>query len=262
MNLIDTHAHLDMPELLDRIQEVLKSARDNKVMHIITVGISLESSHKAITLAQSYPSLSATAGIHPHGAHELSPSEEARLIALLEQPCVVALGETGLDFYRNYSPRDDQIRCFGQQLDIAVTVGKPVVFHIRNAFSEFFRIVYPYAEKISAGVVHCFSGDWSVARKCLDMGFYLSIPGVVTYPKAIELQEVVKKAPLESLLLETDAPFLAPMPFRGRVNEPAYVVNTARKIAELRNEDFEDVAVTTTRNALKVFGIKIQGPEE
>ncbi|SFM69284.1 TatD family hydrolase [Thermodesulforhabdus norvegica] len=258
MYLIDTHAHLDMPELFPQLTDVLDRAKKNNLIHIVTVGINLESSHRAADIAETHSFVSATAGIHPHGAHDLSQEEQEQLVALLEKPRVVALGETGLDFYRNYSPRDDQIRCFGQQLDIAVAAGKPVVFHIREAFQKFFEILRPYTGRIKAGIVHCFSGDWPVARRCLDMGLYLSIPGVVTYPKAVALQEVVKKAPLERLLVETDAPFLTPAPFRGKVNEPAYVVHTARKIAELRKEDFEKVAHITTENAMDVFKLGIR----
>lgn len=256
MQLIDTHAHLDMQELYLRLQEVFNRSQEHNIVHIITVGINMESNAMAVSLSETYSFVSATVGVHPHEAHDLSTDEQDNLRKWLSLPHVVGAGEIGLDFYRNYSPRADQIRCFGQQLDIAANARKPIVFHIRNAFPDFFRIVRPFIGHLASGIVHCFSGDWSIAQKCLEMGFFLSIPGVVTYPKALDLHDVVKKAPLESLLLETDAPFLTPVPFRGKINEPAYVYYTAQKIAGLRGESINNIAMITTANAIRAFNLK------
>lgn len=257
MKLVDTHAHLDFPELLHDLDGVFSRARERFVVHIVTVGIDMESSVKSLELARSYPHVSATAGIHPHAAHELTLEEEGHLRALVSNPEVVAVGEIGLDYYRDRQPRHVQRKCFAQQLDIAVDAKKPTVFHIRDAFDDFFSVVKPVASKLVAAVVHCFSGDWDIARKCLDLGFYISVPGVVTYPKAFTLQDVVKKLPVDRMLFETDAPFLAPVPYRGKSNEPSYVYYTAEKVAEIRQEALDFLVEQTTQNAVRAFGISL-----
>jgi TatD DNase family protein len=178
------------------------------------------------------------------------------MAALARNPKVVALGEMGLDYFRDRQPRPVQRRCFGQQLELAAEMKLPAVFHIRDAFEDFFREVMPWVPKLVPSVLHCFSGDWPVAKKALDLGFYLSIPGTVTYKNAVAQQEVVQKAPLERLLVETDAPFLTPVPFRGKPNEPALVRYTAHRIAELSGCPLETVARATTRNAYKVLGLE------
>ncbi len=257
MQLIDTHAHLDFPELYSDLNGVFKRAKDKGVVHIITVGISLETSEKALKLAESFDNVSATAGIHPHGAHLLSPEEKNQIKDLLSSEFVVAMGEIGLDYYRNYQPQDVQKRCFIEQMEIASESNKPVVFHVRQAFDDFLKIVKPFSRRIKTGIVHCFSGDWQIAKLCLGMGFFISIPGVVTFSKAFMLQNVVKNVPLDSILIETDAPFLAPEPYRGKPNEPSYVWYTAKKIAELRGMDIEEIGAITTRNAIRAFGLNI-----
>ncbi len=257
MQLIDTHAHLDFPELYGDLNGVFERARDKGVIHIVTVGISLETSEKALKLAENYENVSATAGIHPHGAHLLSSEEKNQIKKLLSSKHVVAMGEIGLDYYRDYQPRDIQKRCFIEQMEIASELNKPVVFHVRQAFDDFLEIVKPFSKQIRTGIVHCFSGDWQIAKLCLEMGFFISVPGVVTFSKASTLQNVVKKVPLDSLLVETDAPFLAPEPYRGKPNEPSYVWYTAKKIAELRDMDMEEIGAITTRNAIRAFDLDI-----
>ena len=257
MKLVDTHAHLDFPELSQDLDGVFNRARKNFVVHIITVGIDIESSKKSLEFARSFPWVSATAGIHPHGAHELSQDEERPLRELVAHPEVVAVGEIGLDYYRDRQPRHIQRKCFEQQLAIAADAKKPVVFHIRDAFEDFLSIIKPVAGKLAGGVVHCFSGDWEIAKKCLDLGFYISIPGVVTYPKAFTLQDVVKKLPLDRMLLETDAPFLTPVPYRGKPNEPSYVYHTAEKVAQIKEVALETLAEETSRNAARIFGVSV-----
>ncbi|MEJ5299963.1 MAG: TatD family hydrolase [Thermodesulforhabdaceae bacterium] len=258
MMLIDTHAHLDFPELSQDLEGVFRRALERSVVHIVTVGIDLKSSFFALKLAQSFPRVSATAGVHPHGAHELSAQEKDQLRDLLAKKEVVALGEIGLDYYRDRQPRAIQRRCFQEQLEIAVEVGKPVVFHVREAFDDFFSLVEPVAPKLAGGVVHCFSGDWEIAKRCLDLGFYISIPGVITYSNALILRDVVKRVPVNSILVETDAPFLAPVPYRGKPNEPSYVFYTAMEIANIKGMDLESLGDQTTQNAIRVFNISIQ----
>ncbi|HOV85467.1 MAG TPA: TatD family hydrolase, partial [Syntrophobacteraceae bacterium] len=176
--------------------------------------------------------------------------------ALAAGPRVVALGEIGLDFYRDRQPRSSQTRCLRQQLELAVELKSPVIFHIRDAYEEFLRVIGDYPSLRGNGVMHCFSGTWDIAGKCLDLGFYLSVPGTVTFSKAETQQQVARNIPLDRLLVETDAPYLTPVPYRGKVNEPAYVRYTAQKIAELRNSTLEEIAHETTANARRVFSIQ------
>jgi TatD DNase family protein len=251
--LIDTHAHLDFPEFAGDVRAVLERAKKAGVHEVVSIGISLASSEKAAELADRYPEVYATVGIHPHDAVPLSEKQLAALEALARRRRVVAVGEIGLDYYRDRRPRATQQQCLRQQLEVACKTHLPVVFHIREAHADFFTIVTDYAPSLNGVVLHCFSGDWGVARRCLDMGFYLSIPGTVTFPKAEKQQEVVRRAPLDRLLLETDAPYLAPVPHRGKVNEPAFTRYTAEKVAELRSCSLEEVARQTTANAHQVF---------
>lgn len=253
--LIDSHAHLDFPEFAGDMQGVLDRARQNGVTRVITIGIDAASSAAAADLALAHPSIYATAGIHPHDARHLTPGETDALRAIALRPKVLAIGETGLDYYRNRQPREIQRNCLRMQIELARDLKLPVVFHIREAFDDFFTIASEYASVLEGSILHCFSGDWKTARRCLDMGFHLSIPGTVTFSKAETQQDVARKAPLDRLLVETDAPYLAPVPYRGKVNEPSYVLHTARKIAELRGMAFEDLATATTANTLRAFHI-------
>jgi TatD DNase family protein len=253
--LIDTHAHLDFPEFCHDIRGVLDRAGKRGVQEIVTIGIDLVSSHRAANLAEAHTEVYATAGIHPHGARELDGETLLSLEGLACKEKVVAVGEVGLDYYRDRQPRPIQRRCLEQQLELAAQVSLPVVFHIRDAFDDFFKIIKAHRPRLAGGILHCFSGDWDIARTCLDMGFYISIPGTVTFPKAEAQQEVAKRAPLDRILVETDAPYLAPLPYRGKVNEPAFVYYTAEKIATLRGCTIEEVGARTTANAHEVFGI-------
>jgi TatD DNase family protein len=254
--LIDTHAHLDFPEFSEDLKGVLERANEAGVKKVVTIGISLTSSRKAVELANTHPEIHATVGIHPHGASSLTDQQLETLENLARSKRVLAIGEVGLDYYRDRQPRDIQQECLRQQLGLACKIELPVVFHIREAHGDFFTVIKDYVPALKGVVLHCFSGDWTVAKRCLDMGFYLSIPGTVTFPKAEIQQKVVRLAPLDRLLLETDAPYLAPVPFRGKVNEPAFVLYTAQKVANLRRCSLEEVAHQTTTNAHNIFGIE------
>jgi TatD DNase family protein len=253
--LIDTHAHLDFPELSGDLEGVLRRARENGVLQIIAIGIDLPSSRRAMELARNYPCIHSTIGIHPHNAHPLSDGSLGDLLEMAKEEKVLAIGEIGLDYFRNHQPRDIQRECLRQQLELACSARLPVVFHIRDAFDDFLDIAPGFVSRLPGLVLHCFSGDWPTAKRCLDLGAYLSIPGTVTFPKAANQREVAGRAPLERLLLETDSPYLAPVPFRGKNNEPSYLIHTARKVAELRGEAIEEVSGVTTGNAHRVFGI-------
>ncbi len=253
--LIDTHAHLDFPEFAGSIPATIKRAAEAGVSMIVTIGIDIETSRKAARIAGSHDRIYASAGIHPHASFSMNARDLQELDKIAANRRVVAIGEIGLDYFRDRQPRPIQRECMKHQIEMAVRTAKPAIFHIRDAWEDFFRIVPEFASSLPPSVMHCFSGDWRVARRCLDMGFYLSIPGVVTFPKAELLQEVVKRAPLDRLLVETDSPYLAPVPYRGKTNEPAFVLHTARKIAECRKEPFEKVAAHTTQNARTVFSM-------
>jgi TatD DNase family protein len=253
--LIDTHAHLDFPEFAGDLNGVLMRAADNGVTRIVTIGIDVASSSRAVELAQSLPQVFATVGIHPHGATVLSDQTLDDLRRLARQRRVVAIGEIGLDYYRDRQPRDIQRQCLRQQLDLAVELGLPVVIHVRSAYPDFMSMIEDYAAALPGVVLHCFSGDWEVAERALEWGFYLSIPGTVTFAKAEIQQQVVQRMPLERLVLETDAPFLAPVPYRGKSNEPSYLLYTAQKVADLRRVPLEAVARQTALNAEQVFDL-------
>jgi len=234
--------------------EVIRRAKDAGVDLIIAIGIDLEDCERAVSIAGKYDEVYATVGIHPHHANEIDEKTYDSLRVMATHEKVVAFGEIGLDFFRNLSPREVQIKRFGEQLELADELGLPVVIHDREAHSETLRMLEKWNGD-KRGIIHCFSGDYGMARKCLDMGFYISIAGNVTFKKSETLREVVKKAPINRLLVETDSPFLTPHPKRGERNEPANVVYTARKVAEIKDLPIEDVERITSENTLNVFGI-------
>lgn len=252
--LIDSHAHLELGNFDRDRDAVVERARAAGLEAIVTVGIDLEDSRKAVSLANRYDMVWATVGVHPHDAKSIGAETYDELKLLAAEDKVVAYGEIGLDFFKNYSPRDKQIARFGEQLDLCRDLGLPVIIHDRDAHGETLAMLTEHRGSLT-GVVHCFSGDYAMARRCLDLGYYISIPGTVTYGKADVLREVARKIPLDRLMVETDAPFLSPEPKRGKRNEPAFVAYTARKIADLRGESFELVAAKTTENARNLFGI-------
>jgi len=251
--LVDTHCHLDFEDLVAEQKGILARARQAGVLQLITIGIDLSSSQRAIALAEANGEIYSTVGIHPHNASELSSEDIQELLTLGRKPRVVAYGEIGLDFYRNYQPRSVQIACLNQQLELARQLGLPVVIHEREAHEEVYQILREHKVWEMGGAMHCFSGDWSLAQKCLDLGLYLSIAGTVTFAKSNILQDVVRNCPLDRLLLETDAPFLAPVPKRGKGNEPAFLIHTAEKIATLNELSLAAVAKQTTSNARQLF---------
>ncbi|MBP8645231.1 MAG: TatD family hydrolase [Syntrophobacteraceae bacterium] len=253
--LVDTHAHLDFPEFIHDIPGVLSRAREANVTKVITIGIDLQSSRQAIQLAREYEPIHATVGIHPHEAGQLSRDDLDLMRRLAVEKPVVAIGEIGLDFFRDRRPRSIQLSCMRRQIELAIQLNLPAVFHVRDAHQEFLGVIREYPAIWGNAVLHCFSGSWDIARKCLDLGFYLSIPGTVTFSKAETQQQVARNTPLERLLVETDAPYLAPVPHRGKVNEPAYLPYTARKIAELRGVLFDTIAQETSTNAKRIFNL-------
>lgn len=249
----DSHAHLDMPEYDQDRDEVLKRAFQGGVQRIITIGIDLASSLKALELAGKYDFIFSTVGYHPHNAKEVDPNVLDRLSQLAREPKVVAWGEIGLDFFRRHSSPERQRAAFHEQLDLARLLDLPVIIHSRDANEEIVQDLRKRKNHNQNGVVHCFSGDYRTAVELVDMGFYISIPGTVTYKNASVVQDVAARLPLDHLLVETDAPYLTPVPHRGKRNEPLFVTHTVRKIAELRHLDFEEVAARTSENAKRLF---------
>jgi TatD DNase family protein len=254
--LIDSHAHLEMPEFKRDLRTVIQRAKESGVEYIFTVGTEKQDWKRALEIAHSHPSIYAILGVHPHNAKEIDDQTYPMLKELCQDGKVKAYGEIGLDFFRNLSPRDLQIRRFREQIELAKELRLPIVVHDREAHQETMEILKSEKAEECGGIIHCFSGDDEMAKVCMDMGFYISIPGSVTFKKAESFREIVKNLPLKSLLVETDAPFLTPEPFRGRRNEPSYVRYTAQKVAEIKNVSFEKVAEVTTENALKVYRLK------
>ena len=252
--LIDTHAHLEMSDFDEDRDDVIERAIESSVHAIIAVGISLEDSEAALALAQQYDAVYATVGVHPHDAQGIDDATYDGLRRLAQHEKVVAYGEIGLDFYRDRSPRDIQIRRFEEQLNLAAELDLPVVIHSRDAHRETYEMLRRQRGRLR-GVLHCFSGDYTMATRYIDLGYYLSIPGTITFPKAEALVEVVQKVPLDSLLIETDSPYLTPVPNRGKRNEPANVAYVAQKISEIRGLTLEAVGRATTDNAVDLFGI-------
>ena len=264
IELIDTHCHLDMNAYWDVIPDILSQSMKNGVTKIITIGIDLESSHKAIELARNFPGVWATIGVHPHNA-AVENSQEIYLqlerLALEKANKVVGYGEVGLDYAKNYAPHDLQVDCFQKQLKIAKKLNLPIIIHDRDAHEETLDLLKAHTPFPAGGVMHCFSGDIHFARDIVDLGLYISIPGIVTFKNSGDMQQVARAIPLERIILETDGPFLAPVPFRGKVNQPEYLLFTAQKIADLRKISLDEVARETTKNAIRLFRLD-QGDTE
>ncbi|MEN6621742.1 MAG: TatD family hydrolase [Smithella sp.] len=252
--LIDSHAHLEMKEFDNDREKVIERAKQVGVDYVITVGTNLGLSRKAAALADKYENIYAAVGVHPHDVNKINNKTYDDLKELAGRKKVVAYGEIGLDYFRNLSPQELQIEKFGEQLLLAKELNLPVIIHSRQAHDQSLKMIK--ASGVRNGVFHCFSGDYELARQCLDWGFYLSVPGVVTFNKSKTMQDVVRRVPLSSLLLETDCPFLTPDPYRGTRNEPAYIVHTAKKVAEIKGISWEEVAAVTAQNTLSLFNIE------
>lgn len=256
MILVDSHAHLDASEFNEDLESVISSALAADVQVILTVGGDLDSSRTAVSLAEAHPSIYAAVGIHPHEAGRIEPDDLRELARLGSHDRVVAIGEIGLDFYRNWAPPDRQREVFVAQLHLATELGKPVIIHDRDAHSDVLSILRAETPD-RRGVLHCFSGDLEMATQAMDMGFYLSFAGPVTFRKARRLHSLVTQLPLDRLLVETDCPSLAPHPHRGKRNEPAYLRLVATKIAALKSLSLDRVAQATTTNAQQLFDLAI-----
>jgi TatD DNase family protein len=256
--IIDSHAHLDDPRFAADLEEVLARAQQAGVGHIVTIGTGLESSRKVIDLARRHPDLvSATVGIHPHDARLADEPALTELERLAREPGVAAVGEIGLDYHYDHSPREAQRAAFEAQIQLALRVGLPVVVHCRKAYSDALPILEKRCNDGLRGVAHCFSGTWADAERLLGMGFFISIAGPVTFPNASALRGVAQRISLDRLLVETDCPYLAPQACRGRRNEPAYVAHVADALAQLRRVEPGEIGRKTAENAVRLFSLSV-----
>lgn len=249
--MIDSHCHLEM--FKEELSDVVRRAYDSGVSTIVTVASDVESLDEVVKIAEQYPMVYATVGIHPHDAKDFNDKVLKKIFELSRHPKVIAIGEIGLDYHYDNSPREAQKSAFVRQLELARDLGLPVVVHSREAFDDTIKILKESG--VSRGVLHCFSGNLSQAKKAIELGFLISISGVVTFKNAKKIKEVAQFVPDDYLLIETDAPYLAPEPMRGKGNEPAFLIYTARELAELRGVTVEDIDRITTVNTYKLFQI-------
>ena len=250
MNFIDTHSHIYYDKYTD-IEEVLDRALKNNISKIICVGVDIESSRKSINLAEKYEMIYATAGYHPHESKDTSPNYLNELESLLQHEKVVALGEIGLDFFYKHSDKNVQIKIFEEQLELAKSLDMPCVIHNRDSDDELIRSIKK--TKNDKGVIHCFASNTKFGEKLIKLGFHLSFTGLITFVE--ELKQVVKNIPIEKIMIETDSPYLTPIPHRGKRNEPYMVKYVAEEIAKIKNISLQDVADETTKTASNFFGI-------
>lgn len=261
--IIDTHAHLDMDQYDADREEVIQRARDNEVDYILNIGCDVESGARSLDLAEQYDFIYAAVGVHPHNVKSINENSYADLKHLLAHPKALAVGEIGLDYFKNYSPQDLQRTHLRKQLELAGELDKPIIIHCRDANEDMISILsefYDPNEKARSGIFHCFSGDQKLADKALEMGFYISFSGSVTFKKSEELRAVAKTIPADRLFVETDCPYLAPVPQRGKRNEPSFVHHTAELIAQVRGLNVEDVQRTSELNFFELFGIGKNAP--
>jgi len=254
--LIDSHAHIQGKEYAGEAADVIARARAAGVEKIIAVGAGdMSSNTEAVALADSFPNIYATVGMHPHDAKDVGADQLCALRELTSRPKVIAVGETGLDYYYNHSPHEVQRRVFIQFIHMARQTGLPIVVHERDAAQEAAELLRSEGGRELHGVIHCFTGNYEAACVYLDLGFYLSFTGIITFKNAGPLRDVVRKVPLERILVETDSPFLTPVPHRGKRNEPAYVRLVAETVANVQSIALEEVARITTENAQNLFKI-------
>ncbi len=252
MKLIDTHCHINLKDFNEDFGDVIERI-ETRLESVINVGFDLKSSEESVKLSNKYESIYATVGIHPHDASTYDGFAEARLRELAKNPKVLAIGEIGLDYYRNLSPKEIQKEVFKKQIELALEIGKPVVIHCRDAYEDTINILKEY--KNIKGIMHSYSGSYETAKILMDR-FYFSISGPVTFKNAVTLREMVEKLPIEKILVETDSPYLTPEPFRGKRNEPCYVEYVAKMVAEIKGISYDEIIKITNENTKKAFGME------
>ena len=250
--LVDSHCHLNFPELAGKIDEALALMRDNRVTHALCVSVTLQDFPQVRALAERFPNIYASVGVHPDYP-DVPVVTEQELVNLADHPKIVAIGETGLDYFRIKDDCEWQRERFRTHIRAARRSRKPLIIHMREAAADTLRIMREERAGEVGGVMHCFTESWEVAQGAMDLGFYISFSGIVTFKNARALKEVARRVPLERMLIETDSPYLAPVPFRGKTNEPGLVKYVAEEIARLREIPLDQVAATTSRNFFKLF---------
>jgi TatD DNase family protein len=258
MDLIDSHAHIDFPEFADDREAMLQRARDAGVGTLLAIGTGPgpEKLDAAIPFAEQHDWIYTSVGIHPHEAKEVTPQHLDELARLAQHPKVIAWGEIGLDYFYDHSPRDVQATVFRSQMELAHAAKLPIIIHCRDAWDDCLALIKQHWRPTGlAGILHCFTGTFDHAKRGLDMGFLISFAGNSTYPKTQNIRDVAKEIPLDRILIETDSPFLAPQPYRGKRNEPAYVAEVAKTLATVRNLATEEIAAATAANFRRLFRI-------
>lgn len=250
--LVDSHCHLDFPDLAEKLPQVLDLMQKNDVGCAVCIGVTLEDFPRVLALAEAYPHLFATVGLHPETTDAREPTM-AELVSLAQHHKVIAIGETGLDYYWHKDAPEWQRDRFRTHIRAAIEVGKPLVVHNRDATADTLRLLAEEGAGQVGGILHCFTETWDVAEAALDLGFHLSLSGIVTFKNALIAKEVARRVPLDRLLVETDAPYLAPVPYRGKLNQPGYVRYVAEEIARLRGISYEELAAVTTENFFRLF---------
>ena len=250
--LIDSHAHLVS---LENLPEVLQRAQENNINKIVSISSDIPSTEATISLAEEYDYIFATTGVHPHSADQMSEEVLIGIDHFAENDKVVAIGETGLDYFYMNSEKEVQIDSFTEHIRLGKKQNLPIIIHVRNADQDMIEILTKESAADTPGVIHCFTGDYDTAKKYLDLGYYISFSGIVTYKRSEELREAAKKIPKDKILIETDSPYLAPVPHRGKPNEPSYVRHVAETISDVRGISFDEIAEITKANAEKLFRI-------
>ncbi len=249
---VDSHCHLDFPQLAEREDEIVAAMAANRVGHALCVNVKIEDFPRVLALAERHDGFYASVGVHPDNA-EVEEPDEARLVSLAAHDKVIAIGETGLDYYWHKDEPEWQRQRFRKHIRASRATGKPLIVHTRSAAADTIRLMREEGADQAGGVMHCFTETREVAEAALDLGFYISFSGIVTFRNAKDLKAVAQYVPLDRLLIETDAPYLAPVPHRGKTNEPAWVVHVAEEIARLRDEPVERIAAATTDNFFRLF---------
>lgn len=254
MPFIDSHCHINFHELAENITDVLAKMQQNDVQSALCVSVNLADFPQVLSLAEQYPNIYASVGVHPDYEAVEEPSVQ-RLIDLAQHPKIIAIGETGLDYYRLTGDLDWQRERFRNHIRAAKQCGKPLIIHTRSAAEDTLRLMKEEGARDAGGVMHCFTENWEVAQAALDMGFYISFSGIVTFKNALQIKDVARRVPLDRILIETDAPYLAPVPFRGKLNQPAFVKHVAEEIALLRGLTVDEVGCQTSANFVRLFGL-------
>ena len=251
---VDSHCHINFPELAGNVSEVLAKMRENRVSHALCVGVNFPEFPQVRALAEQYPNIYASVGVHPDYQEEGEVTTD-ELLQRADNPKVIAIGETGLDYYRLKGDLEWQKRRFRSHIRAAKACRKPLIIHTREAEKDTLSIMQEEGASEIGGVMHCFTGSWEMAQAAMAMNFYISFSGIVTFKNAAGLRQVAVQVPLERMLIETDSPYLAPVPYRGKTNQPAFVRHVAEEIAKLRDLPLEEVAQATTQNFFRLFGL-------